>query len=96
MEIIDQRIAGQGRAIVAKSLLSKPWLEEFWAQVAENFKEANVNSEEKTTYPTNEIEQKEGSRRLEHPPTAENSELIKIKIEIYKELKEFEGTDPTM
>jgi hypothetical protein len=64
--------------------------------VAETLKEANVNSEKETTQPTDKIEQKEDSRRLEHPPTAENPELDKIKIEFYKVLKEFEGTDPTM
>jgi len=64
--------------------------------VAETFKEADVNSEKETTQPIDEIEQKEDSRRLEHPPIAENPELDKIKIEFYKTLKEFEGTDPTM
>ena len=64
--------------------------------MAENFKEANVNSEEETTQPTDENEQKEDSRRLEHPPAAENPELDKIKIEFYKALNKFEGTDPTM
>ena len=64
--------------------------------VAENFKAANVNSQKETTQPTDETEQKEGSQRLEHPPTAENPELDKIKIEFYKAQKEFERTDPTM
>jgi len=58
MEIIEQRIADQRRAIVTKGLLSKPWLEEIRAQVAETFKEANVNSEEETRQRTDEIEQK--------------------------------------
>ena len=64
--------------------------------MAENFKEANVNSEEETTQPTDENEQKEDNRRLEHPPAAKKPELDKIKIEFDKELKEFEGTDPNM
>jgi len=38
MKISKQRIADQGRAIVTKGLLSKPWLEEIRAQVAETFK----------------------------------------------------------
>jgi len=96
MEISEQRIVDQRRAIVTKGLLSKPWLEEIRAQVPETLKEANVNSEKETTQPTDEIEQKEDSRRIEHPLTAENPELDKIKIEFYKALKEFEGTDPTM
>jgi hypothetical protein len=70
MEISEQRIADQRGAIVTKGLISKPWLEEIRAQVAENFKEAIVNSEEETTQPTDENEQKEDSRRLEHPPAA--------------------------
>jgi len=96
MEISEQRIADQRRAIVTKGLLSKPWVEEIGAQVAENFKEANVNSEEETTQPTDENEQKEDSRWLEHPPAAEHPELDKINIEFHKALKEIEGTDPTM
>ena len=64
--------------------------------MAETLKEANVNSEKEITQPADKIEQKEDSQRLEHPPTAENPELDKIKIEFYKVLKEFEGTDPTM
>ena len=64
--------------------------------MAETFKEANVNAEEETTQPTDENEQKEDSRRFEHPQPAENPELDKIKIEFYKALKEFEGTDPTI
>jgi len=96
MEISEQRIADQRRAIVTTGLLSKPWLEEIRTQVAETFKEANVNSEKETTKPTDEVEQKEDSRRLEHTMSAENPELDKIKLELYKALKEFEGTDPTM
>jgi len=96
LEISEQRIADQRRAIVTKGLLSKPWLEEITAQVAETFKEVNVNAEKETTEPTDENEQYEDSRRLEHPPTAENPELDKIKMEFYKALKEFEGTDSTI
>jgi hypothetical protein len=33
---------------------------------------------------------------LESPQTVENLKLDKIKIEFYKALKEFEGTDPTI
>jgi len=44
MEISEQRIADQRRIIITKGLLSKPWLEEIRAQVAEIFKEANVNA----------------------------------------------------
>jgi hypothetical protein len=33
---------------------------------------------------------------LKSPHTVENLELDKIKIEFYKALKEFEGTDPTI
>ena len=35
--------------------------------MAETFKEANVKAEEETTQPTNKNEQKEDTRRLEHP-----------------------------
>jgi len=38
--------------------------------VAEKFKEANVKAEEETTQRTDENEQKENSRSLEHPPIA--------------------------
>ena len=62
--------------------------------MGETFKEANIKTEEVTTQPTDENEQKEESRRLEHSPTAENPELHKIKMEFYKALKEFEGTNP--
>ena len=96
MEISEQRMADQRRAIVTKGLLSKPWLEEIRAQVAETFKVTNVNTEEETTRPTDENEQKEESRSLENPQTAENPELDKIKAEFYKALKEFEGTEPTI
>jgi len=71
MEISEQWIADQRRTIVTKGLLSNPWLEESRAQVAENFKEANVNAEEGTTQPTDEKEPWEDTRRLEQPPTAE-------------------------
>ena len=64
--------------------------------MAEKFKEANVNSQKETTQPTDETEQNEDSQILEHPPTAENPELDKIKIEFYKAQKEFERTDPTV
>ena len=46
MEISEQRIADQRWAIITKGLLSKPWLEEIRTQVAENFKEANLNAKE--------------------------------------------------
>jgi hypothetical protein len=59
--------------------------------VAETFKNANVNTEEEITQSTDE---KEESRSLESSHTVENLELGKIKIEFYKALKEFEGTDP--
>jgi len=62
--------------------------------VTETFKEANVKAEEKQHNLPTKIKKKEDSRRLEHPPTAESPELDKIKIEFYKALKEFEGTDP--
>lgn len=55
------------------------------------FKNANVNTEEEITQSTDE---KEESRSVESPQTVENPELDKIKIEFYKALKEFEGTDP--
>jgi hypothetical protein len=87
MEISEQRIADQRRAIVTKGLLPKPWLEEIRAQVAETFKETNVNTEEEATQPTDENEQKEDSRRLEHPPTAENPELDKVKNRILQGTK---------
>jgi len=36
MEISEQRIADRRRAVVTKGILSKPWLEEIRAQVAES------------------------------------------------------------
>ena len=39
---------------------------------------------------------KKKSRSLEQPPTVENPELDKEKIEFYKALKELEGTDRTV
>jgi hypothetical protein len=51
MEISEQRIADQRRATVTRGLLSKPWLEEIRAQVAETF-QTNVNTDEETTQPT--------------------------------------------
>jgi hypothetical protein len=35
--------------------------------------EKDVNTEEETTRPTDENEQKEDSRRLEQPPTVDNT-----------------------
>ena len=61
--------------------------------MAETFKETNVNTDEETTQPTDANRE---SRSLENPQIAENPELDKIKIEFYKALKEFEGTDPTI
>ena len=93
MEIGEQRIADQRRAVFTRSLLSKPWLEKIRAQLAENFKETNVTTDEETTQPTDANRE---SRSLENQQTAGNPELDKIKIEFYKALKEFEGTDPTI
>jgi hypothetical protein len=93
MKISEQRIADQRRAIVTKGILSNPWLEEIKAQVAETFKETNVNTEEEITQ---FFDDKEETRSLESPQTVENPELDKIKIKFYKALKEFEGTDPTI
>jgi hypothetical protein len=92
MEISEQQIADQFRAIVTKGLLSRPWLEEIRAQVAETFKETNVNTEKEITQYT---DNKKESRSLECPQKVENPELDKIKIEFYKALKEFEETNPT-
>jgi hypothetical protein len=64
--------------------------------VAETLKATNINTEEEITQPSDENEQKEESRRLDNAQTAENPELDRIKIEFYKALKEFEGTDPTI
>ena len=61
--------------------------------MAETFKETNVNTDEETTQPTDANRE---NQSLENPQTAENPELDKIKIEFYKALKEFEGTDPTI
>jgi hypothetical protein len=44
MEISEQRISDRRRAIVYKGLVSKPWLKEIRTQVAETFKNANVNT----------------------------------------------------
>jgi len=60
--------------------------------LAETFKETNVNTDEETTQPTDANRE---SQNLEHSKTAENPEVDKLKIEFYKALKEFEGTDPT-
>jgi len=49
MEVSEQWITDQRRAIVTRGLLSKPWLEEIRTQVAETFKETNVNTDEETT-----------------------------------------------
>jgi hypothetical protein len=42
------------------------------------------------------MNKKKKAASLENPQTAENPELDKIKIEFYKALKKFEGTDPTI
>jgi hypothetical protein len=96
MDISEQRIADQRRAIVTKGLISKPWLEKIKVQVAETFKVKNLNREEDTTQLIDENEQKQESRSLESPQTAENPDLATIKAEFYKTLREFEGTDPTI
>jgi hypothetical protein len=93
MENIEQLTADQRRAIVTKGLLSKPWLEEIKAQVAETFKVTHVNIEVETTQPISENEQQKECQSLENP---QNPELDKIKTEFYEALKEFEGTDPTV
>jgi hypothetical protein len=60
MEVSQQPIADQRRATVAKNLLSKPWLEEIKAQVAETLRattakdndqdsEENIDTDEETT-----------------------------------------------
>jgi hypothetical protein len=70
MDVSEQRIADQQRPIVTKNLLTKPWLEEIRAQVAETLKETtvkendrdsdeNINTDEETTQPISENEQKE-------------------------------------
>jgi hypothetical protein len=69
MDVSEQRTADQLRAIVAKNLLTKPWLEEIRAQVAETLKETtvkendqdseeNINTDEETTQPISEKEKK--------------------------------------
>jgi hypothetical protein len=106
MDVSEQRIADQRRAIVAKNLLTKPWLEEIRAQVAETLRETtvkendqdseeNINTDEETTQPIGENEQKE-RQSLESRQTVENPEVDKIKIEFHKALREFEGTDPAI
>jgi hypothetical protein len=47
MDVSEQRTADQRRAIVAKNLLTKPWLEEIRAQVAETLKETTVRENDK-------------------------------------------------
>jgi hypothetical protein len=42
MDVSEQRIADQRRAIVAKNLLTEPWLEEIRTQVAETLNETTV------------------------------------------------------
>jgi hypothetical protein len=79
MEISEQRIADQRRANVTKGLKPKHCLEEIRAKVAEIFMEKNLNTEEETTQPTDENEQKEDSRRLAQPATVDNTELDKVK-----------------
>jgi hypothetical protein len=61
MEISEQQIADQRRAIVTKGLLSTPWLELIRAQVAETSKVTNLNTEEGITQPFDENEQNEES-----------------------------------
>jgi hypothetical protein len=106
MDVSEQRIADQRKAIVAKNLSTKPWLEEIRAQVAETLKETTVNendqdseeyinTDKEITQPISENEQKE-KQSLESQQTVENPELDKIKIEFHKALKEFEGTDPAI
>jgi hypothetical protein len=95
MDISEQRIADQRRAIITEGLISKPWLDDIKAQVAETFKETNVNTEEGATQPTDETEHKEESCSLEKPQTVENPQLDKIRTEFYKALKEIEATDPS-
>ena len=68
MEMSEQRIADQWRAIVTKGLLWKPWLEEIRAQVADILQATNGDSEEEITQPNNENEQKEEENQsLENP-----------------------------
>jgi hypothetical protein len=97
MEVSEQRIADQRRATVAKNLLTKPWLEEIRAQVAETLKETtvkendqdsdeNINTDEETTQPICENEQKE-KQSLESRHTVENPELDKIKSRVPQSTK---------
>jgi hypothetical protein len=69
MDVSEQRTADQRRAIVAKNLLTKPWLEEIRTQVAETLKETtvkendqdseeNINTDKETTPPISENEKK--------------------------------------
>jgi hypothetical protein len=89
MDISEQQIADQQRAIVTKNLLTKPWLDEIRVQVAETVKETtikendqdseeNINTDEETAQPFSENEQKE-KQSLESRQTVENPELDKIK-----------------
>ena len=87
MEISEQRIADQRRAIVTRGLKPKPCLERIRAKVAEIFMEKNVNTEEETTQTTDENEQKEGSRRLEQQATVDNPELDEVKNRILQGTK---------
>jgi murein L,D-transpeptidase YcbB/YkuD len=57
--------------------------------------EENINTDEETTQPISENEQRE-KQSLQSRHTVENPELDKIKIEFHKALKEFEGTDPAI
>jgi len=86
MEISEQRVADQRRAIVTKGLLSRPWLEEIRVQVAVTLKEANANTGGETAQPIDVKEQKEESRSLENSQIAENLELDKMKTEFYEKL----------
>jgi hypothetical protein len=106
MDVSKQRIADQRRTIVTKNLLTKPWLEEIRAQVAETLKETtvkendqdseeNINTDKETTQPFSKNGEKE-KQNLESRQTVENPELDKIKMEFHKALKEFEGTDPAI
>jgi len=84
VEVSEQRIAYQRRAIVTRGLLSKPRLEEIRAQVAENFKETNEDTEEGTTQTTDENRE---SRSSENTKTAENPEPKKNKNRILQGTK---------
>jgi hypothetical protein len=67
MEISEQRIADQRRAIVTKNLLSNPRLEEIRAQMANTLQATNGDTEEEVTQHINENEQKEENHCLETP-----------------------------